>query len=507
MAQGYYSVAAARRSLIYFVFGKGGAAITGLVFLLVILRVAPVETYGAYVALIAATEIFYSVSGFGLSYFAQRYVPELRIRASATQFNRQLWRLLTTRSVYAIAFALPVWLATSYWGSFLGVPLSAGTAAVFVAGLILGSVMRYIDEILQALLLQGWAQLQSVVRNLVRLTALAFAALFLAGVDLHFLLLMEVCVGALAVITGLMTLAHYMLRTGELSAEPRAHHPLNGAWKQALRLYFAQILAQGYGPNAMKLLVTSVVGVHGTAVLGFGQSLADLLRNYSPAFLLGGWVRPLMVSRYVESRSVSALRPLTQLVVSLSIVGLLPFVMVFAVFGHEIASLFAGGKYPDAAPLLAPLLGVVCLQAVHAVFSMVCATVERTMFVLVGTVVSITTLPLAYFLTQWFGLAGTVAALFIGELLWVITVYIQLVALFGRADFADFGGLVLAGLLAIVLGLPLALIHEYWPLGRFGWLALAAAVAVLYWFIAWHGRVFAPEQRALIGRLLRRDSA
>lgn len=507
MAQGFYSIAAARRSLIYFVFGKAGAAVSGLAFLLAVLRIAPVEAYGAYVALMAATEIFYSASNVGLSYFAQRYVPELRIQASARQFNRQVWRLLTTRTWLAVAFAVPVWLVTKSTGSFLSVGLSASAAALFVAGLILGTLMRYIDELLQALLLQGWAQLQSVVRNLVRLAALAVAALFLFDANLQYLLLMEVCVGALAVITGLMTFAHYMKRTAAASGERPEHHSLHGAWAQALRLYFAQILAQGYGPNAMKLLVTSVVGVQGTAVLGFAQSLADLLRNYSPAFLLSGWVRPLMVARYVESRNVSALRPVTQLVVNLSIVGLLPFGMVFAVFGDEVASLFSGGKYRDAAPLLAPLVGVVCLQAVHAVFSMVCATVERTVFILVGTVFAIATLPLAYFLTQWFGLAGTVAALLVGELLWVMAVYVQMSALFGRADFADSRGLLFAGLLAILLGLPMALMHEFWTPGRFGWLALASAVAVLYWIIAWYGRMLAPEQRALIGKLLRRSSA
>jgi len=507
MAEGFYSLAAARRSLVYFVFGKAGAAISGLAFLLIVLRVAPVEAYGAYVALMAATEIFYIASGLGLSYFAQRYVPELRVRATATQFNRQLWRWMTARAVLAVAFALPVWVATSYWGSFLSVQLSPRTAAVFVASLVIGSVMRYIDELLQALLLQGWAQLQSVVRNLVRLTTLALAALLLIGVDLHLLLLMELCVAALAVITGVMTFAYYMSRTRGANSDRGAHHRIEGAWRQGLRLYLAQMLGQAYGSNAMKLLVTSIVGVHGTAVLGFGQSLADLLRNYSPAFLLGGWVRPIMVARYVESRSADALKPLTQLVVSLSIVGLLPFVMVFAVFGHEVATLVAGGKYPDAAPLLAPLVGVVCLQAVHAVFSMVCATIERTVFILAGTVVSIATLPMAYFLTQWFGLGGTVAALFIGELLWVMTVYVLLLALFGRADFFDSRGLLRAGALAIVLGLLVALIHSYWPLGGLGWLAMASVVAVLYWVLAWRGRVFGPEQRALIGKLLRRTAA
>lgn len=508
MAPSFYSMAAARQSLIYFAFGKAGAAISGLAVLLVILRVAPVEVFGAYVALMAATEIFSIASGLGLSYFAQRYIPELRIRASAAQFNRQLWRLLAIRAVLALAFALLVWLVTSYRGSFLSVHLSSTASALFAASLFFGALMRYIDELLQSLLLQGWAQLQSVVRNLVRLGALSYGALVVASVDLQFLLAMEVAVGLLAVITGMLTFAHYSARTQAANSNVRTYHSLPDAWQQSIRFYFAQVLAQGYGANAMKLLVTSVVGVHGTAVLGFGQSLADLLRHYSPAFLLGGWVRPIMVARYVENDSAAALKPLTRLVVSLSIVGLLPFVIIFGVFGREVATLFAGGKYPEAAPLLAPLVGVVCLQAVHAVFGMVCATIERTAFVLIATAVCITTLPLAYVLTQSFGLGGTVAALFIGEVLWVATVSIQLRLLFGKADFADSRGLLRAVLMAIALGISLSLIHARWPLsGKPEWIAAGIIASFLYWVLAWHGRVFASDQRALIGKLLKRSSA
>lgn len=507
MTQSFYSTAAARRSLVYFVSGKAGAAVLGLAVLLAMLRVAPVDVFGAYVALMAATEIFYISSGLGLSYFAQRYVPELRIRASADQFNGQLWRVLGIRAVLGIVFAVLVWGATSYWDSFLGVKLPAATAAIFAVSLVFGSVMRYIDELLQALLLQGWAQAQSVVRNLIRLLALAYGAAWSNGVDLQFLLGMEVGVGLLAVVTGIMTFMQYTVRTKSIAVRATEPYQLRGALRQSISFYFAQVLAQGYGANAMKLLVTTVVGVHGTAVLGFGQSVADILRNYSPAFLLGGWVRPIMVSRFVEHRNESALKPLTRLVINLSIVGLLPFGAVFAVFGVEVAALFAGGKYTEAAPLFAPLIGVVCLQAVHAVFGMVCATIERTSFVLLATSVCIATLPLAYVLTRSFGLSGTVAALFTGELLWLTTVCIQLKALLGKADFADVRGLLRACLLACALGLVLGLIHLQWPLDDPAkWLAAAGAGVALYWFATWRGRVFSPEQIALIAKLLRRTS-
>lgn len=508
MVGDFYSATAARRSLVHFVFGKAGAAVSGLAVLLVTLRLVPVEAFGAYVALMALTEIFYVASGLGLSYFAQRYVPELRIRASAAQFNRQLWRLLAIRAGLAAAFALVAWLSMDWWGGSLGLQLSTSVGVVFAFILVFGSIMRYIDELLQTLLLQGWAQIQSVTRNLARLGGLGSGVLMAHGINLQFLLIVEVVVSALAVSSGLMIFRVYVRRSQPHSLHAIKLHTMPDAWRQSIRFYGAQLLAQGYSTNAIKLVVTTVVGVHGTAVLGFATSISDLLRSYSPAFLLGGWVRPIMVARFVKNPSLSALKPLTRLIVTLSIVGLLPFATVFAVFGHEVAALLAANKYPAAAPLLAPLVGVVCLQAVHAVLGMVCATVERTAFVLLATAICISTLPLAYSLTQLLGLAGTVMALCIGESLWITTVTIQLVLHFGKADFADLRGISHAVLIAVVLGVPLAIAHQHWPLmGTLEWLTAAAVTSVLYWVIAWHSRVIGPEQRALIARFLQRKSA
>lgn len=508
MGGDFYSATAARRSLVYFVFGKAGAAVSGVAVLLVTLRLVPVEVFGAFVALMALTEIFNVASALGLSYFAQRYVPELRIRASAAQFNRQLWWLLAIRAGLAAAFALLAWLSMDWWSGSLGLQLSTSVGAVLAVNLVFGSIMRYIDELLQTLLLQGWAQIQSVVRNLARVGGLGLGVLLARGIDVQFLLILEVVVSVLAVSAGLMMFRLYMRCAQPDRLHPLKPHEMPDAWRQSIRFYGAQLLAQGYGANAIKLVVTTVIGVHGTAVLGFATSISELLRNYSPAFLLGGWVRPIMVARYVKNPSVSALKPLTRLIVTLSVVGLLPFALVFAVFGHEVTALLAANKYPDAAPLLAPLVGVVCLQALHAVLGMVCATVERTAFVLLATAICISTLPLAYLLTQLLGLAGTVMALCIGELLWIATVTIQLVSHFGKADFADAHGIVRAVLIAVALGVPLAITHHHWPLiGTFEWLTAATATSLMYWVIAWNSRVIAPDQRTLIASFLQRKSA
>lgn len=501
-----YSLMRARRTLVHFGLGKAASAMAGVAVLILMLRQVVPATYGAFVALVAVLEIFYLVSGFGLSYFVQRYVPELRMRGSARQFNRTLLRLLLARAGLAMLLALPLWLAAPVWTSWLGIPLSPAVAGLFALCLVFGSVMRYVDELMQALLLQGHAQSQALLVNLIRLAALAWAGLQRETVSLQWLLWLELSVGVTATLSGCSMLWAYVWRRGNGSEAPTAvDHAMPGAWRHSLRFFIAHLMSQTYGMNAVKLMVTAVVGVQGTALLGYAHSVTNLLRTYSPAFLLGGWVRPLLVARYVNHRSVEPLKPLTRLVIGLSLLGLIPFVLVFNAFGPQLTAWLGKGRYSDGAVLLAPLVLVVCLQAVHTVLGMVCATVERPTFVLMATVVCQLSVPAALALTLGYGVAGTVVALFLAELLWVGTVLTLLSRRVGEGGFVDLSGaaraLLAALLLAPVPGFSQGLISGN---GAWQWLAASAVTVVVYWGLAWLLQVIGPEERALIGQFLRR---
>jgi len=505
---GDYSLARARTSLLHFGAGKLVSAVTGLAVLLLTIRLAPADAFGAYVTVMAITEIFYLVSGLGLSYFVQRYVPELRIRAPDSQFRRQLWRLLLWRGALALAFALPLCLLFPWWGRWLELPVSLALTLLIGGGVVLGSLMRYFDELLQSLLLQGWVQIQTVLRNCLRLLMLAIAWRGLLMLNLSLLVAIEVLVAAAAVLGACWMQASYLRRPREPSAATSTtEHLMPDAWSQSLRFYAAQVLGQAYSGNAIKLVVNAVAGLQGAAVFGFAYSITGILRTYSPAFLLGGWVRPLMVSRFVQRGHADDLKPITRLVVSLSLVGLLPFLLVFFVFGSEIAALFGKGRYPDGATLLAPMVAVVCLQAVHAVLGMVCAAVERTNYVLMATTVCLVSLPIAYAFTRFAGLPGAVAALLLGEVMWIGTVLALLAHRLRQRGFANLGGLARAAALAAAVGLALWAAHLRWSMHlTYQWLAAATLASLLYWGLAFLSGIFGSAEQTLIRRFLARKA-
>jgi O-antigen/teichoic acid export membrane protein len=501
---GDYSLVRARRSLLHFGLGKFASALAGAALLVLTLRLVAPATYGAYVALITVLEMFYLVSGFGLSYFVQRFVPEMRVRGSTRQFNHMLLGLVTARACLALVFAVPMWLASPVWAHWLDLPLTPALAGWFAICLVFGSVTRYFAEVMQALLLQGHAQLQTLLANLIRLAALAWAGMHSETIVLQWLLSLELMVGITTTLSGCVILWNYVRRRPRPSLMvDAADHSMPGAWRHCLRLFLADLLSQTYGMNAVKLLVTAIVGVQGTAVLGYADSVTNLLRAYSPAFLLGGWVRPLLVARYVAHRSVVTLRPLTRLVIGLSLLGLIPFALVFHFFGPELTQWLGKGRYGDGAALLAPLVLVVCLQAVHTVLGMVCATVERPSFVLMAALVCQLSVPVALILTLAFGVAGTVAALIVTELLWVGTVFGLLKHRLGGSGFVDLGGLTRAVLVGLVLGVVLEISRDLISnTGNLYWVVASGFTLVAYWGLAWTFRVIGPDESRLISLFL-----
>jgi O-antigen/teichoic acid export membrane protein len=497
-------MAAARRSLIYFFAGKASAALSGFIVLTLMLRLLPTPVFGTYVALVAITEIFYLLTNFGLSYFAQRYVPELRIYASPDKFARYIGWLLLLRTITGLLFGFLFVAAGSVWVDALDFTLSDQELRLFFVVLALGALMRFIEELLQALLLQGWAQTQQVVRNLIRLAALIGVSQKIWAIDLVFLLVLESIVAGTAVFFGLLVLYLHSAQKVVASSQDSLHRLPSDSSLQAMRFYFAQVLGQGYSTNSLKLLVTIVLGVNATAAFGFAVSIADLFRNYSPAFLLGGWIRPLMVARFVRNPTAASIEPVARLLNNICLVGLLPFAVCLSIFGHEVARVVAGDKYPSGASLLAPLLLVVCLQAIHTTFGIVCTTVERTSYVLLATAICISSLPITYFATAFFGLSGTVAGMFLSEVIWISVVWLRLKWQYkGAAFFAPVDAFRLVGA-ALLFFSAMTIMDRLFDIHQPVWWVFASCLLVLcFWIVAWKLSLIGPDQKDLIRTLLK----
>lgn len=511
----HYGLAAARRSLLHFVLGRGGSALAGIGVLMLLVRVMPPAEYGALVAWLAFLEIHYLVSGVGLSGIAQRYVPEFRTHAAPADLQRLVRRALLLRLLVALPLAAEAGLAAASLAQLFGTVVPATPAGLpfsmlLVLLLCTGTMVRYLDELLAALLMQGVSQSMALLRNLGKLPWL-IAALWSQGtVSTTDMLLLE---SGLAALTGLAAL--WAMWRGLHQSRVPGHEPavsvanglaaapayrVAGMWGVCLRFYLIQVLGQVYGANALKLLVTRILGLEATAVFGFALALVDMLRNYLPAHLLAGWIRPLLVARYVATRNVEQLSRLAGLVLKINLLGVVALALFFGVGGNVAGAWLSGGRFAAMGPLLTALMLLVGLQTAHLLLTMVTLTLERANANLLATVLACVGLPLAAALGTAWGLVGVAVGLAIAELVWVCTVWFGL----------RLGDVRLAldwpGMLRLVLpALPALGMAAFFAQGLH-WASMLAAGASVLVFLAgqWLARPLMNDERDVIAKFVPR---
>ncbi len=497
MSKGYYTGGRARRSLLHFGLGKLSSALLGVLLLIWLVRLLPAREYGSYIALLALLEIFYLLSGLGLSTLAQRYVAEFRLKAPARQFGRFLRGLVLRRAGQASAGALLLGLALPQLAQWWGLPLAPGVQWLFAAWLISGSLTRYMDELLPALLLQGVTQGLNALANLLRLGAIAAWVHAGTALDHRLLVSLELGVSCLIALAGAVALwRHLRLHPG--AADGPLHHNAE-MMRVARRFYLVQVLGQLWSGNAAKLLVTRLAGVGQTALFGFCLAMVDMLRNYLPAYMLANWVRPLMVAQYLQTRSIVPVAEMANAIFKLSLIGLLPFAAFFLNHGDAFAGLVSKGRYSEGAGLLlAALVLMAVLQCLHIVVGMVSTTLERAGANIWATALGALALPLAWLLHGLLGLPGVVLAFSLADACWSALVLYALSrqGLTLPVDWAGNARILLAGLLAAALLAVLPAPPGWWLLGL-----LLLAAALVMGLLVLLKPLRAPE-RALLQRVL-----
>jgi len=418
MAGNFYSATAARRSLAHFVSGKLVSATVGIAYLLTTVRSMEVADYGRYVAVLASTDMFYIVSGLGLSTVAQRYVAEYRVNAAAADFGSFLTRALQRRLLLSLAFSAAVVLLWTPLSSLTG--LSLGPQWRWLLGLLfIGAAgVAFLDEIMGALLLQGYSQSLGVARGICRLALVAGALLTGFGLSIDIVLYIETTVAVVSWLTAEIIIRRWA-QNAPSSSRARADYAALRMNKVSLYFYLVQLTGQTYGTSMVKLLVTRILGASQTAALGVAQSVTDMLRNYMPAHLLGSWIRPIMIARYVERRDVSELASISNLVLKLNLLGMLPAAAIFIVMGDPLMAWLSAGRYTQIGTLLAILSALIVVQSAHLLLGMITLTVEQPGVSLRATFAAAATLPLLLVAMLTLGLPGAALGLVVGEIVWV----------------------------------------------------------------------------------------
>jgi O-antigen/teichoic acid export membrane protein len=415
----HYTAARAKKSLVFFGFGKLASAALSIAFLGLTVRNMPIADYGKYIVLLAAMEIFYLTTGFGLSTIAQRYIPDARIHASEETVAAFLWSLVRKRlmfSVVSAAIFCGLMQATASVTSFSLID----SQHIYWLGLIfiVSASANFLEEIIGSLLMQGLSQSLSVGRMVLKLGIVWYLSWQHTEISFQHILMIELITLFISITLGHAYIArHYPIKAPQGLATGAYENAL--MWPTARRFFFIQLVGQAYGPNVVRILLERFAGLLQTATFGFAQGVADMFRNMLPAHLLAGWIRPLMVSRYLARRDLNDLTDAANLILKLNFMGIVPLLVFFICRGDAFAQWASAGKYAHAGTLLALATVMIGLQTVHLLFSIITITLEQAHASMRATIAAALTLPVQVLLIVFFNEQGACWGILLGELIWL----------------------------------------------------------------------------------------
>lgn len=509
-----YSGKALRRGAWHFLSGKAASAVLTIIALLWAVRLLPVQQYAAYVTLVAAAEICLVVGSFGLPWMASRYLPEFKLKATASAVRRLCLRLLGVQALALIGVAVALAIGGGFYLRWTGLATQGDALILLLLFLVAEGTGRFVrDALMAALMLQRQARQSLISRQVVVLAGVgAIAALELPTA--FALLLVEVFASAVATVWAVARL--FQATPSGAAAGSRTQPdwrapPLGEQYGVAARMYLAHLLSLAYSPWVLVQFVQRWLGPEAAALFGFLRVLHDQLARYLPAMLFFSLLRPRWMADFVQ-HGMSELGRNVNLAGKLSLFALLPCIAVVMMAGTPLVSLLSSGKFGHAGfMLLAFLLALVPYSQRQLLESVAVATGLAGLCV-IGSALSALVLPIAWatgFLSA--GLWAVITVIGVGHLAFDAILYLRLRARVGyRLDAAGLGKLGLSLLAAIVAGeLSYRGLMGIDTLPRagdgHGPAVLSAGVALgVYFLAAWFVKPFSVSERDRINALARR---
>jgi len=414
MANGY-GRSAVKASLIHFLLGKALNASVSLGTLIALARWLSPSDYGIYIAFIALQATLLAVSNLGIDTTAERFMPELRMKHSDADLLGFVAAVLSAR-VTTLFLLLGTGLAfVDGITAFVGLSPQSELFKLWLCVVALTGLLALNVVLLEAMLHQRQAQTSMSMYAVLKLVLL-LVGWQIAEVNVSLVVKIElIAAGAAALLSAGLLLSHF--------SHVGFHTGLSIVKVNRLRLqrfaffnYVAQVVFQLFNAEAMKLLVTRMLGVVHSAAYGFAYNLADTVQRYLPAVLLLRLIKPIFVSRYVKSGDFDQLNAMARLIFKLNLLVLTPAIAFAAVYGGDLLSLLSGGKYADGHWLFVGILSLLVLTSQQLVLSLLAGTLEKNKMQLYAGLVSTVAFPTALWLIPAWGPLGAVAASAIGGL-------------------------------------------------------------------------------------------
>lgn len=408
-----YSVKRFRRGFAAFVTGRVAQASARAVLLLLLVRLLSPADYGFYMLLIGLSEMLLELAGFGLLPAAQRFVPQLVERVGHRRLLRFVLSIAALQLAVIVAVALTLranWAALTSLFEFT--PEAAAATLIGTWLFLVIPAFRFAADILESLLEQGRAQLCRALLPTLRVLALAVLLALGHTVTLNDLFLLDlVIVGACVV-----------LAWGFIFSALRRHAsggdealPVGAIARHAWQMAPVGLLGAARSPGALRLIVASMLGLPAAGLFAFLQSLERLVSRYLPGVLLRGLVRPMLISRYLES-GIGFVSSGFNLLSKSNVLIVVAAIGSAALVGDEAVALLSGGRFLEAGATLTLMLVAMLFASQRTLIEMVFQVTDRAHILRSTALIAPVVLALAWWLSAY-GLPAIIAAIGAGAVL------------------------------------------------------------------------------------------
>lgn len=347
-----YSAGRFRAAVRTFLVGRAAQGITFFILTLWLVRVLGPADYGAYMVLWGIVELLSPLSSLGLLEATQRYLPDLATRGSTRAVRAFVrWSTLARLAIllaWALIMAL-LWGQLTTWLGFDAVQSGQTWVVVVLVVTVLG--FRYACEMLECLLEQRWSQLAYALMPMGRLAGLAM----LVSMD-------TVSLGAVLWVDAVVSLFCFLLaefflmrRLRTLQAAGVHKVQLREVAGYAWHMAGANFLQATAALGALRLIIARLLGLEAAGLFAFLQQLVTMVSRYMPAQLLANIIRPMLIARRAEGKTVIVARGLGLMWKS-NLLIVMGGVAVLAVAGDALITLASGGRFSQAGMALLILL-------------------------------------------------------------------------------------------------------------------------------------------------------
>ncbi len=494
MSSDAYRVERVRKALVYFIGGRAVQAAARAMLVLVLVRILPVADYSAYMLIIGTAELLLQFASFGILPIAQRYLPQLIHTLPLRTLYRFVAFLVIAQLLVLSLFSGLLWWFWGVLAPFFNLSEQQTAATTWATALFLViPAFRFSAEMLEALLEQGRAQFTRASMVVGRAAVLGLLMILTPEVGLTTVLLIDMTIFGLALLLAWFFIQRSLAELHSTSAAGQI--PVMELARFASRMAFVSLLGATGTPGAIRLLLANSIGIIEAGLFGFLQSIERLVSRYLPGTLLGGLIRPILISRTVGKDSTRVLEAGTGLLLKSNLLIVVAGIVVIGICGDQLVALLSGGKFLGAGITLLLIYVSMAVGSQRSVLEMVMQITGHTTTLAYTAVIALASLIVVWLLADY-GLNVAVLVIAVGGMLanWAASAVLRWSTDWFKVDWRGMVAIVLPGLAAVALGMALATWSGPLPAGGIG--------LILYLGFVRIARPFRSSEIAMVERVV-----